>query len=175
MLGLGRSAPLTVGQAGDRLTVLYAAHYRGLVHLAAHLTADRDGAEEIVQDAYVKVAGRWGALRDLDRAEAYLRQTVVNLARSRVRHRAVVERHPARPDPDAASAEAGALARLERDDVVDALARLPYRQREALVLRYYADLSEAQIAHAMGISAGAVKSHAARGLATLRPLLEEAP
>jgi RNA polymerase sigma factor (sigma-70 family) len=77
-----------------------------------------------------------------------------------------------RPAPDAASAEYGAMVELERAEVMHALAALPVRQREALVLRYYADLSEAQIAEAMGISAGAVKSHAHRGLAGLRATLE---
>ena len=164
---------MTDERVDDRLTLLYVAHYRRLVRLAAHLTADPDGAEEVVQDAYVKVAGRWGGLRDLDRAEAYLRQTVVNLARSRVRHRSVVDRHPPGDSRDEASAEAGALSRLQHVALLGALARLPHRQREALVLRYYADLSEAQIAATMGISAGAVKSHASRGLAALRPLLAE--
>jgi RNA polymerase sigma-70 factor (sigma-E family) len=159
--------------AADSLTALYSAHYRGLVRLAAYLTGDRDGAEEVVQDAYVKVLGRWGGLRDLDKGEAYLRQTVVNLSRSRLRHRVVVERHAPAPMPDASSAEAGAIRELERSSVVQALAELPRRQREAIVLRYYADLSEAQTAHAMGISAGAVKSHTSRGMAALRHLLEE--
>jgi RNA polymerase sigma-70 factor (sigma-E family) len=159
--------------AADSLTTLYTAHYRGLVRLAAYLTGDRDGAEEVVQDAYVKVLGRWGGLRDLDKGEAYLRQAVVNLSRSRMRHRVVVERHAPAPLPDAASAEAGAITALDRAAVVAALAELPRRQREALVLRYYADLSEAQTAHAMGISAGAVKSHTSRGMAALRHLLEE--
>ena len=157
----------------DSLTVLYTAHYRGLVRLAAYLTGDRDSAEEVVQDAYVKVLGRWGGLRDLDKGEAYLRQTVVNLSRSRLRHRVVVERHATAPPPDAASAESGAISELDRSAVLQALAELPRRQREAIVLRYYADLSEAQTAHAMGISAGAVKSHTSRGMAALRHLLEE--
>ena len=159
----------------DRLTVLYTTHYRGLVRLAAYLTGDRDNAEEVVQDAYVKVLGRWGRVRDLDKGEAYLRQAVVNLSRSRMRHLVVVERKAPAAAPDIASAETGALAQLDRDAVVAALAALPRRQREAVVLRYYADLSEAQTAHAMGISAGAVKSHTSRAMAALRHLLEEEP
>ncbi|MCU1590990.1 MAG: polymerase, sigma-24 subunit, subfamily [Frankiales bacterium] len=159
--------------ATDSLTLLYSAHYRGLVRLAAYLTGDRDGAEEVVQDAYVKVLGRWGGLRDIDKGEAYLRQSVVNLSRSRLRHRAVVERNAPAPLPDTASAESGAMTQLDRAAVVHALSGLPRRQREAIVLRYYADLSEAQTAHAMGISAGAVKSHTSRGMAALRHLLEE--
>ena len=159
--------------AADSLTVLYTAHYRGLVRLAAYLTGDPGNAEEVVQDAYVKVLGRWGGLRDLDKGEAYLRQAVVNLSRSRLRHRGVVERNAPAPAPDTASAEAGAMLQLERAAVVRALTELPKRQREALVLRYYTDLTEAQTAHAMGISVGAVKSHTFRGMAALRHLLEE--
>lgn len=159
--------------ATDPLTQLYVAHYRGLVRLAGYLTGDAGTAEEVVQDAYVKVLGRWGGLRDVDKGAAYLRQAVVNLSRSGLRHRQVVERHAPAPDVDAESAESGAMSRLARDAVVAALAELPRRQREALVLRYYADLSEAQTAHAMGISAGAVKSHTSRGIAALRHLLEE--
>lgn len=161
--------------AADPLTALYTAHYRGLVRLAAYLTSDRDIAEEVVQDAYVKVLGRWGGLRDLDKGEAYLRQAVVNLSRSRLRHRGVVERHAPRPGRDEPSAETGALSLIERSTVLRALAELPRRQREAVVLRYYADLSEAQTAHAMGISAGAVKSHTSRGMAALRHVLQETP
>lgn len=159
--------------AADALTVLYSAHYRGLVRLAAYLTGDRDGAEEVVQDAYVKVLGGWGGLRDLDKGEAYLRQAVVNLCRSRLRQRVVERRHAPAPMPDTASAESGALTELDRSAVIDALAALPRRQREAIVLRYCADLSEAQTAHTMGISTGAVKSHTSRGMAALRHLLEE--
>jgi RNA polymerase sigma-70 factor (sigma-E family) len=164
---------LTAAAPGDRLTVLYTGHYRGLVRLAAYLTGDRDNAEEVVQDAYVKVLGRWGGVRDLDKGEAYLRQAVVNLSRSWVRHRVVVDRNAPRAMPDAASAESGAMSRIERTAVIDALAALPRRQREAVVLRYYADLSEAQTAYAMGISAGAVKSHTSRAMTALRQLLEE--
>ena len=161
--------------ADDRLTVLYTAHYRGLVRLAAYLTGDRDNAEEVVQDAYVKVLGRWGGIRDLDKAEAYLRQAVVNLSRSRLRHRVVVERHAPTTTPDTASAESAAVDLDERRALLAAIAALPRRQREAVVLRYYADLSEAQTAHAMGISAGAVKSHTSRAMAALRDLLVEQP
>jgi RNA polymerase sigma factor (sigma-70 family) len=85
----------------------------------------------------------------------------------------VIDRNAPKPAPDEPSAEHGAMALLERTAVVAALRALPERQREAIVLRYYADLSEAQIAGAMGISRGAVKSHTARGMAALRTTLEE--
>lgn len=157
--------------ADAALTALYTAHYRRLVRLAALLIDDVATSEEIVQDAYVKMHAAWRRIRDPHAAEAYLRTTVVNLSRSRMRHRQVAERHPERPAPDAASAEEGAMAALERQAVLSALRALPDRQRECLVLRYYGDLSEAQIAETMGISVGAVKSHASRGMAALRAAL----
>jgi len=89
-----------------------------------------------------------------------------------MRHRTVVERH--QPDPllDADSAERGAVLAETSSEVMGALRRLPQRQREVLVLRYYLDLSEAQIAHTLGVSRGAVKSHASRGMSALRLSLE---
>ena len=159
--------------AEDQLTALYTAHYRSLVRMAAFLTGDRDNAEEVVQDAFVKVYGSWRGLRDPDKAEAYLRTTVVNLSRSRLRHRQVVAKHQPEPPGDAASAESGAMRIVQREAVLHALEQLPRRQREAVVLRYYGDLSEAQTADAMGCSVGAVKSHTSRAMASLRPLLEE--
>jgi RNA polymerase sigma-70 factor (sigma-E family) len=157
----------------DLLTALYTSHYRELVRLAAFLTGDRDNAEEVVQDAYVKVHGSWRGVRELDKAEAYLRVAVVNLSRSRLRHRQVVAKHRPEPLPDMASAETGAMAHVQRDLVTRALQQLPRRQREAVVLRYYGDLTEAQTAAAMGCSVGAVKSHTSRAMAALRPLLED--
>src|SRR5439155_942642 len=82
-----------------------------------------------------------------------------------LRHRGVALRHAPKPPPDMPSAEHGAFALLERSSVVKALAGLPARQREVLVLKFYADLTEASIALAMGISQGAVKSHTSRGMA----------
>lgn len=160
-------------EADAALTELYTAHYRTLVRIAAMLLDDVSLSEEVVQDAYVKMHGAWKRIREPAAAEAYLRTAVLNLARSRMRRRQVAAKHAPKPMPDAPSAEYGAMNALERDRVIAALARLPQRQRECLVLRYYADLSEAQIAEAMGISTGAVKSHASRGMAALRAYLGE--
>ncbi|MCU1588715.1 MAG: polymerase sigma-70 factor, sigma-E family protein [Frankiales bacterium] len=159
--------------ADDLLTGLYTTHYRELVRLAGFLTGDRDNAEEVVQDAYVKVHGSWRGLRDPAKAEAYLRTAVVNLSRSRLRRRQVVAKHQPEPLGDVASAESHALQTGRRDAVLDALRQLPRRQREAVALRYYGDLTEAQTAAAMGCSVGAVKSHTSRAMAALRPLLED--
>jgi RNA polymerase sigma-70 factor (sigma-E family) len=170
------TAVVRVWDADEAVTRLFTAHYRPLVRLATLLLHDSGVAEEIVQDAYVALHGKWRALRDADKALAYLRATVVNKARSALRHRGVVDRHlaGARPAPDAPSAEAGALGVLEHDAVVSALRALPTRQREAIVLRYYVDLSEADIAETMGVSRGAVKSHTSRAMAALRGTLERA-
>jgi len=159
--------------ADEALTALYSAHYRNLVRLATFLLHDQGSAEEIVQDAFVAMHGAWRRLRDPEKAEAYLRQAVVNRSRSGLRHRKVEAKYAPKPSPDAPSAEYGAIGALERRSVIDALRMLPQRQREVLVLRYYGDLSEAQIADTLGISPGAVKSHASRGMTALRSTLEQ--
>ena len=156
----------------DRAVIeLYSEHYRALVRLAALLVRDTPTAEEVVQDSFVAMHGGWQRLRDTEKALAYLRQAVVNRSRSVLRHRTVVDKNLQKAPPDMPSAEHGALVLLERSAVVAALRGLPVRQREAIVLRYYADLSEAEIATAMGISRGAVKSHTARGMSALRATL----
>lgn len=158
--------------ADGAVTELYSAHYRSLVRLAALLVRDLGTAEEVVQDAFVAMHGGWGRLRDNDKALAYLRQAVVNRSRSVLRHRQVVDRNAPKPPPDMPSAEHGAIALFERSAVIAALRTLPARQREALVLRFYADMPEAQIAETMRISRGAVKSHTARAMSALRAVLE---
>jgi len=169
-------APSSVrlGWSADRaVTELYSQQYRPLVRLAALLVRDTPTAEEVVQDAFVAMHDAWQRLRDAENALAYLRQAVVNRSKSVLRHRTVVDRNLAKTTPDMPSAEHGALVLLERSAVVAALRDLPGRQREAIVLRYYADLTEAEIAATMGISRGAVKSHTARGMIALRSALEQ--
>jgi RNA polymerase sigma-70 factor (sigma-E family) len=158
--------------AASAATELYLEHYRSLVRLAALLVRDMATAEEIVQDSFVAVHSNWRRLKDNAKASSYLRQCVVNRARSILRHRLVADRTAPKLAPDMPSAEQGALTLLERSAVVAALHTLPPRQREAVVLRYYADLSEAEIASTMGITKGAVKSHTARAIAALRSVLE---
>ena len=161
------------GRSADwAVTELYSLHYRALVRLAVLLVRDIPTAEDVVQDSFVAVHDGWQRLRDAESALAYLRHTVLNRSRSVLRRRAVAGRHLPNPPPDMASAEYGALVALERSAVVQALRKLPGRQREAIVLRYYADLREAEVAAAMGISRGAVKSHTARAMAALRADLE---
>jgi RNA polymerase sigma-70 factor (sigma-E family) len=162
----------TEWDAGQAVTEIYTTHYRSLVRLAVLLVRDAATAEEVVQDSFVAMHGAWVRLRDTDKAVSYLRQSVVNRSRSVLRHRVVVDRNAPAPGPDEPSAEHGAITLLERAAVVAALRTLPARQREALVLKFYGDLSEAQIATAMGISKGAVKSHTSRAMAALRTALE---
>jgi RNA polymerase sigma-70 factor (sigma-E family) len=168
------TTPVQRGEWSADLAVieLYSMHYTALVRLAAMLVRDTPTAEEVVQDSFVAMHDGWERLRDTEKALAYMRQAVVNRSRSVLRHRMVVEKNQQKPPPDMPSAEHGALALVERSAVIAALRDLPERQREAIVLRYYADLSEAEIAAAMKISCGAVKSHTSRGMAALRAALE---
>jgi RNA polymerase sigma-70 factor (sigma-E family) len=158
-------------QGLDDFTTLYVGHYEQLLRLAVLLVGDMAAAEDVVQEAFIRVH-RTIESRSLHNPLAYLRQAVVNLARSELRRRLVRLRHAPRPMPDAASAEEGACAAISRQEVIVALRRIPARQREAVVLRYWADLPEAEIAALMGVSVGAVKSYISRGQSRLGLLLE---
>ncbi|MEO7449356.1 MAG: SigE family RNA polymerase sigma factor [Humibacillus sp.] len=159
---------------------LYHAHWHRLVRLAWLLLRDQLAAEDVVQDAFIATHRSWASIRDGGRIVGYLQTAVVNGCRSAQRHTIVVDRQNAReaaaadaPGRDSqGSAETQVLHSAERDAVMDALRTLPTRQREVLVLRYYSHLSEAQIAHALDISPGAVKTHAHRGLMALRRTIE---
>lgn len=156
------------------LSDLYRTHHRDLVRLATLLLDDQGAAEEVVQDAFVAVSRRSHLVDDLDARAAYLRSAVLNNARSLLRKRAVRRRHLARAarPADAPAADQAVLLDDDCRRVLDALRRLSVRQREVLVLRYWAELSEAEIADSLGISPGSVKTHAHRGLAALADLLE---
>lgn len=166
------AAASAVWAADQAVTEIYLAEYKSLVRLAMLLVHDMPTAEEVVQDSFESMHQAWQRLRDSQKALSYLRQAVVNKSRSVLRHRTVVDKHAPKPAPDEPSAESGALALIEHDTLVAALRTLPQRQREALVLRYYGDLSEAEIATTMGISRGAVKSHTARGMSALRSIMK---
>jgi RNA polymerase sigma-70 factor (sigma-E family) len=166
------SAPVSAASDADQaITAMYSTEYRSLVRMSVILVGDVCTAEEVVQDCFVAMHGAWRRLRDIDKAVHYLRRCVVNRSRSVMRRRMVADRHTPRHQPDMPSAEQGAITRLERSAVIAALRSLPPRQREALVLRYYLDLTEGQVASAMKISRGAVKSHTARAKAALRGVL----
>jgi len=154
------------------LTRLFDAHHHQLVRLAALLGAGGD-AEDVVAEAFCDLYRRWNRLRDPAKAASYLRASVCNQVRMRHRHLAVVRRHPEPVRPDASSAEQEAVLREDQREVAAALLRLPDRQRQALVLRYWLDLGEREVAETMGISNGAVKSHTSRGMAALARSLEQ--
>lgn len=148
---------------------LFAAHYQPLVRLAGLLGAD--DPEDIAQEAFSRLHVR--RLRDDGAAVAYLRTIVCNLTRNRLRHLRLVRlRRPDPPEPQHSSEHAVIVAEEHRE-LLAALDRLPRRQREALVLRYWLDLSEREIADVMGVSAGSVKTHASRALAALGKALKE--
>jgi RNA polymerase sigma-70 factor (sigma-E family) len=161
-----------IGDARLHVTALYQAHALALVKLAVLMTGDQPTAEDVVQDAFLGLYRRWQSLHDADKAVGYLRSSVLNGCRTihRVRYR----REGVSLDPPAAadSAEAEAMLGEAHREVLAALRRLPPRQREAVVLRYYLDMTEDQAATAMGVSRGTVKSATSRGLAALGRLLQ---
>ncbi len=169
---MGTAAADAAGASVDHLTATYQAHYRSLLRLAALLLDDTASCEDVVQEAFIRVHAARRRVREPEKTLAYLRQTVVNLSRSTLRRRILGLRLLPKPMPDMASAEEGAYDALERDQLKTALRRLQRRQREVLVLRYFADLTEAQVADALGISVGSVKAYGSRGLAALRVLME---
>jgi RNA polymerase sigma factor (sigma-70 family) len=143
---------------------LFAAHYVALVRLAVHLVDDLDTAEDLVQDVFAALPASGG----IEHPKRYLTTAVVNRARSVLRRRRVVRAFvPSRRDDFAAPADEGALRSVERSRLLAAIRRLPTRQREVVVLRYYEDLSVAEIATVLDTSAGAISSALNRALAAL--------
>ncbi|WP_169948911.1 sigma-70 family RNA polymerase sigma factor [Microbispora sp. H11081] len=154
------------------LAALYREHRVGLVRLAVLLVGDLETAEDVVQDVFARLHGR---RRPPDLTLAYLRTCVLNGSRSVLRRRAVMLRRTQRVTDLADSAETAVLIGESRRQVLLALARLPRRQREALVLRYYLDLADSEIALVMGVGQSTVRSTTARALARLlRELGEDA-
>ncbi len=148
---------------------LFRTHYLGLVRLAVQLVDDQDSAEDVVQDVFAALQTHPRCLEDPLR---YLRTAVVNRSRSVLRHRRVVRRLIGDREREVEAADATSLRRAERVRVLGAVSRLPRRQREVVVLRYYEHLSVGEIGVVLGISPGAVSSSLTRALATLTELLE---
>ena len=164
--------PITRADGDGVLLDLYASQRPALVRLAVLLVDDRAAAEDVVQDAFLALQRRWSAVDPLA-AAGYLRTSVVHGARSLLRRRAVARRHLRAAGPEEGPpADLALLLDEKHRQVVAALRSLPRRQREVLVLRYWSELSEAEIATTLGISRGTVKSTAARGLAALEQRLE---
>jgi RNA polymerase sigma-70 factor (sigma-E family) len=156
-MGLADPEPLV---SPERFEDFYRAQHEPMLRLAYLLTQSRTVAEDLVQDSFIRVQPRWG---QIDSPVAYMRRTVTNACYSYHRRRKREEAYVADP-PVAREAE--------HDEMWDALATLSTRRRAALVLRYYLDLSEADIAEALGCRKGTVKSLTHRGLADLRSVLE---
>ena len=161
-----RPVPVPAAAAAAPLTLadLYRDHRMRLVRLAVLLVDDPNTAEDVVQEAFTGLHRNWAGLRDEEAAIGYLRTAVVNGSRSVLRRRRTARDYVPPHQVNARSAESLAMLTAEHQAVVDALATLPPRQREVLVLRYYGGLSEAEIAEATGISRGTVKSTASRAL-----------
>jgi RNA polymerase sigma-70 factor (sigma-E family) len=171
----GRGAVRTVDaeRAPDRaVTALYESHALSLTRLAYVMLGDRAAAEDVVQEAFLGLYRRWGNLRDTATAPGYLRTSVLNGCRMVLRFRA---RHDGRAISELPweSAEAAALVGEEHRHLLQAIRALPPRQREALVLRYYLELTEEETARSMGIRRGTVKSATSRALAALGQRMQE--
>jgi RNA polymerase sigma-70 factor (sigma-E family) len=152
---------------------LYRANRLAMVRLALLLVDDRETAEDVVQEAFAALHRRWRSLQTEDAAIGYLRTCVLNGSRSVLRRRRTV-RHRPQPSEDSLSAEPAdgrVLLAEEHREVIAAMRRLPARQREVIVLRYWVELTEAEIARTLGISVGSVKSSASRGRDAIAAIL----
>lgn len=155
------------------VTALYHEHALSLIRAAHIMLGNRAAAEDVVHDAFCGLYRRWGHLADKGKALSYVRSSVVNGCRTALRRSRLQDRITTY-QPSAVSAEAAALSREERREVVRALRRLPDRQREVLVLRYYLDLTDEQIADDLGITPSTIRSTRHRALVSLERLLTEA-
>ena len=152
----------------DALVVLlFREEASSLVRLARFFVDDRMAAEDLVQEAFIRLARSAHRIRERDRAAAYLRSIVLNLARDHNRRGLVSLRHRPPADPAPPSVEEEVAVRAEQREVIDALRELPRRQRDCVVLRYYLELPVAAIAATLGLSSNSVKTHLQRGLRAL--------
>ncbi|RDD85252.1 SigE family RNA polymerase sigma factor [Streptomyces parvulus] len=173
-----KALPSRTATVGDkhRFSELYHHRRLALVRLALLLVDDLPTAEDVVQDAFTALLRRHGSrLANIEDPEAYLRTSVVNGARSVLRRRRTVRAHIPERERQLPSADHSVLLAETHQEVIDAVQRLTRRQREVLVLRYWSDLTEAQIADTLGVSRGTVKSTASRALDALGRQLEEIP
>ncbi|GAA4349318.1 RNA polymerase sigma factor [Angustibacter luteus] len=166
-----RADPVETGDA--LLTRLFAEEGATLVRLARFFVDDRAAAEDLVQEAFIRLSRSLPRLRRADSARAYLRAIVLNLARDHNRRGLMSTRHRPPADPEPASVEEQVTARDDARRVVEALGRLPRRQRDCLVLRYYLELPVAEVAATLGLSVNSVKTHLKRGLRALEDRLDE--
>jgi RNA polymerase sigma factor (sigma-70 family) len=159
---------------GAALSSLYQIHALGLTRLAHVMLGDRAAAEDVVHDAFIGLQRNWHKLSDQAKAPSYLRSSVLNGCRTALRrdHRGTIDEEQV---PIVGSAETFALASEEQRRMMTAIRRLPHRQREVLILRFYLQEPEAEIARLMGIRQSSVRSTAHRALAALGRILGETP
>jgi RNA polymerase sigma-70 factor (sigma-E family) len=169
-MGVDVLAMVRAGTDSDSFAAVFNAHHKQAVRLAYLLTSDAHQAEDVVAEAFAKVYVRWqrGDVRDVG---AYLRRAVANEANSKLRRRYLERREAQRRAGDDRGVRTVDDSAADRDEVWQAIQRLPDRQRKAVVLRYYEDLSEAETAEILGCSVGTVKSQVSRGLARMEQLL----
>jgi len=160
--------------ADELVVALFRQEGSSLVRLARLFVDDRNAAEDLVQEAFIRLARSAHRIEDPAKAPAYLRSIVLNLARDENRRGLVSLRHHLPLDRRRASTEDEIVLRDDQQEVIDALRRLPQRQRDCLVLRYYEELGIDDIATTLGISRNSVKTHLQRGLAAMETLLEPA-
>jgi RNA polymerase sigma-70 factor (sigma-E family) len=187
--------PADSSAAGDAVAALYQRHAVGLIRLAVIMLGDRAGAEDVVQDAFFGLYRNWYRLGDPANALVYTRSAVLNRCRNTLRDQArrglreqaagtgswlntegtqAFPGQPSRGRAAADSAESAVLLTEESRQMLAAIRKLPDRQREAIVLRFYLDMSEEETANAMGVSRGTVKSTTSRAVAALGRMLKEA-
>ena len=166
-----RTEVVATGRSEPPFDELYARLAPSAGRLAYLLTGNRELAEDLVHDAFIKTVGRWERIRNPEAFDAYLRRTIINLTRSHHRRRLVERRYLQARASQIPVTESPAETHLD-DDLRNALLALPPRQRAAIVLRFFEDLSEAQTAELMVVSVGTVKSLTSRGMAKLRKVLD---
>lgn len=152
---------------------LFHAEATRLVRLARFFVDDRDAAEDLVQEAFIRLARSIQRINDPEAVPAYLRSIVLNLARDHNRRGLVSLRHRTTADPQPPGIDEEIELREDQKRVIDALASLPLGQRNCLVLRHYVELSNPEIARTLGISVNTVKTHIQRGMAALEQRLAE--
>lgn len=157
---------VAAASVSEGFAALFDSSFETMKRLAFLLGAD--DPENIAQESFVRLHANWHKLAGPDKALPYLRRTVINLSRSRLRHLRVVSRAPRERLGDAASAEAAVLERAGHRSLLAALATLSERQRRVLVLRYWLDLDQAEIAETLGVAVGTVKATTSQALAKLR-------
>ena len=168
-VGLGQAACWSRDEFWIVLSDLHRLHYCSLVRLAA-LYLD-DAGEDAVQDAFVRVSLQWDRIRNAEKVLVYVRRAVLNNAKSELRHRMTVRRHPPAVPMSAPASEHVALSHLAEEAIVVRLRQLPARQAACVGLRFYLDLSEKETAEVLKISTGSVKQHTSRAMRKLRPVL----